>query len=169
MGEKKKRSALAYLSFFLFSAPAVWRYGISVIALKGVILCAILVWAGLRDIETHEVPDFISVMILILSFVGFEQSALPSMILGAVSVLIPQLTVCAVGPSRAIGGADIKISAAAAFLLGARRGIAAVLIGLAAGTATAALMRRTGLRERGRPFALVPFLGAGILFSFCAL
>ena len=96
-------------------------HGISIAAIQGLILCAILLWASLSDIAKHEVPDFITVAILILAFVGFEPANLPSMVIGAAVVFIPQLLVSILRPKRAIGGADIKISTALAFLLGAEK------------------------------------------------
>lgn len=94
-------------------------FGSTLAAVKGMILCMILMYASISDIWRREVPDYVWAMIAILAFVRFDASNLPSMIVGALVVFVPQLAVSVMRPSRAIGGADIKISTALAFLLGA--------------------------------------------------
>ena len=140
--------------------------GISIAAIQGLILCAILLWASLSDIAKHEVPDFITAAILILAFVGFEPANLPSMLIGAAVVFIPQLLVSVLRPKRAIGGADIKISTALAFLLGAEKGIFALLVGMLLGVIIMLIVRKIRNETNKEPFALVPFLGFGAMLAF---
>ena len=141
-------------------------HGISLTAVKGLILCAILLWASLSDLEKHEVPDFISAMILILAFVGFDIANLPSMLLGAAVVFLPQMAVSILRPKRAIGGADIKISTALAFLLGAEKGIFALLAGMLCGVIVMLIVRKVRKETNREPFALVPFLSFGAMLAF---
>ena len=141
-------------------------HGISIAAIQGLILCAILLWASVSDIAKHEVPDFITAAILILAFVGFEPANLPSMLIGAAVVFIPQLLVSVLRPKRAIGGADIKISTALAFLLGAEKGIFALLVGMLLGVIIMLIVRKIRKETNKEPFALVPFLSFGAMLAF---
>ena len=141
-------------------------HGISLTAVKGLILCAILLWASLSDLEKHEVPDFISAMILILAFVGFDIANLPSMLLGAAVVFLPQMAVSILRPKRAIGGADIKISTALAFFLGAEKGIFALLAGMLCGVIVMLIVRKVRKETNREPFALVPFLSFGAMLAY---
>ena len=141
-------------------------HGISLTAVKGLILCAILLWANLSDLAKHEVPDFVSAMILVLAFVGFDIANLPSMLLGAAVVFLPQMAVSILRPKRAIGGADIKISTALAFLLGAEKGIFALLAGMLCGVIVMLIVRKVRKETNREPFALVPFLSFGAMLAF---
>ena len=114
----------------------------------------------------HEVPDFISAMILILAFVGFDIANLPSMLLGAAVVFLPQMAVSILRPKRAIGGADIKISTALAFLLGAEKGIFALLAGMLCGVIVMLIVRKVRKETNREPFALVPFLSFGAMLAY---
>ena len=156
----------ALISFAGVGLILLLVHGISIATIKGLILCAILLWASLSDIARHEVPDFISVAILILAFVGFEPANLPSMLIGAAVVFIPQLLVSILRPKRAIGGADIKISTALAFLLGAEKGIFALLVGLISGVIIMLIVRKIRKETNKEPFALVPFLSFGAMLAF---
>ena len=78
-------------------------FGSTLAAVKGMILCMILMYASISDIWRREVPDYVWAMIAILAFVGLDASNLPSMIVGALVVFVPQLAVSVMRPSRAIG------------------------------------------------------------------
>lgn len=142
-------------------------FGCSITALKGLLLTLILFYASLSDLGRREVPDFVSAMIFILSFVGFAPEKLVSMLIGALVVFVPQVAISIVRPKKAIGGADIKISTALAFMLGAEKGIFALLIGLIAGIITMLILRKAKKVEKGEAFPLVPFLSFGALLAFC--
>ena len=105
-------------------------------------------------------------MILILAFVGFEITNLPSMLIGAAVVFLPQLAISVLRPQRAIGGADIKISTALAFLLGAEKGIFALITGMLAGVIIMLIVRKIRKETNREPFALVPFLSFGAMLAF---
>ena len=156
----------ALLSFTGVGLILLLLFGTTLTAIKGLILCAILLWASISDIGKHEVPDFITVLILVLAFVGFEPANLPSMLVGAAVVFLPQLAVSMLRPGRAIGGADIKISTALAFLLGAEKGIFALLAGMLTGVIVMFLVRKIRKETNKEPFALVPFLSFGAMLAF---
>ena len=112
-------------------------------------------------------PNYLSAMIVILAFVGFDASKLPSMLIGAAVVFLPQFIISLVMKDKANGGADIKLSTAAAFMLGAEKGIFALIVGLLAGVLTMLMLRLFKKAKKGEPFPLVPFLSIGVLFAFC--
>ena len=158
---------LALTAFVNVEMILLIRFGPTLVAVKGLILCMILLWASLSDIARHEVPDFITVMILILAFVGFETGNLPSMLIGASAVFVPQMIVSVIRPGKAIGGADIKISTVLAFLLGFEKGIFAMLVGMLSGVIFMVIVRKVRKEKSKDPFALVPFLSFGALLAYC--
>lgn len=135
-------------------------------AIKGMILCGILMYASLSDLEKREVPDFVSVMILILALVNFNMYNLPSMLIGAAMVFVPQMVIAVTRPQRSIGGADIKISTVIAFLLGAQSGLFALIVGLTLAVVTMLILTKTNKVRKGEGFPLVPFLAVGSMIAY---
>ncbi|MCR4682226.1 MAG: A24 family peptidase [Clostridiales bacterium] len=156
----------ALVIYAAVSASILLRFGPSLEAVKGMILGAILLWASLSDLKSLNVPDFVIAALLILSFVGFEPSELPSMILGAIALFVPQCVVSKLCKDRSIGGADIKISSALGFMLGLEKGLFASIAGLSAGIITMFVVRKIKKESGREPFALVPFLSAGAMLAF---
>ncbi len=156
----------ALLAFIGVGLILLLLHGVTLLSVKGMILCMILMWASISDIAKHEVPDFITVAILILAFVGFEPANLPSMIVGAVVLFTPQFVVSILRPARAVGGADMKISAALGFLLGAEKGLFAVITGLTISVISMLIIRKIRKESNKEPFALVPFLSFGAMLAF---
>ena len=99
-------------------------------------------WASTTDIKKHEVPDFITVAILILAFVGFESTNLPSMIVGAVVIFPPQFMVSMLRPARSVGGADLKFSTALGFLIGVEKKLFAIIAGLTISVISMLIVRK---------------------------
>lgn len=163
---KSESKLAAVLSTAGIGLIMILLFGATLTTVKGMILCLILMYASLSDIRYHEVQDFVWAMIGILAFVGFEPKNLPSMLIGAVAVFVPQLAVSIIKPNRAIGGADIKISTALAFMLGAEKGIFAMIIGLIAAVITMLIVRKVKKTGKGEAFPLVPFLAAGAMAVF---
>ena len=123
-------------------------------------------YASVRDIKTREVPDSISVMLLILGVVDTDIARLPSMLFGALLVFLPQFVSALINPSKALGGADIKLSSAAAFLLGAQMGLFALIIGLTLTVIVMPIIRRIRKLPKDQPFPLIPFLSIGIVAGY---
>ncbi len=142
------------------------RFGMATEVIKGMILIMILLYAGISDVAKREVPDFVAPMILILSFVCFAPESLPSMILGAAAVFIPQLFIAILKPNRGIGGADIKITTALGFMLGAEKGIAAMLIGMLLAVIITAIAKKVRKESMKDAFALLPFLSIGAIAAY---
>ena len=141
-------------------------FGPGMTTIKGLLLCGILMYASLSDLEKREVPDYVSVMILILALVNFNTSNLPSMLIGAAMVFVPQMVIAVTRPERSVGGADIKISTAAAFLLGAQSGLFALIVGLTLAVVTMLILSRTDKTRKEKGFPLVPFLAVGSMIAY---
>lgn len=134
--------------------------------IKTIILLALLLYASVRDIKTREVPDSISVLLLILGFVDTDIERLPSMLLGMALVFLPQFISALINPSKALGGADIKLSSAAAFLLGAQRGLFALIVGLVLAVIVMPIIKTIRKLPKDQPFSLIPFLSIGIVAGY---
>lgn len=118
------------------------------------------------DIKTREVPNPVSGMLLILGLVDKDIDQLPSMIIGALLVFLPQFVSALINPSKALGGADIKISSSAAFLLGAQRGLFALIVGLTLAVIDMPIIKTIRKLPKDQPFPLIPFLSIGIITGY---
>ena len=130
------------------------------------VLIALLLYASIKDIKSREVPDSVSGMMLILGLVGITAGDLPSMLLGMTLVFLPQYLSAIINPAKALGGADIKLSSSAAFLLGAPRGLFALIVGLTLSVITVPIVRKVKKLPKNQPFPLVPFLAVGIIAAY---
>lgn len=129
-------------------------YGMEVRGMVCILFGELLLFAGEYDMATHTVPDYVHILIL---SVGLIEVQFAPALLGFGLVPLPFLA-AALLKEGSIGGADIKLMAACGFVMGARRGYVAMLIGLA----LAVLFQKAyGKGEEG--FALVPYLAAGCL------
>lgn len=134
--------------------------------LKFLILLGILLYASIKDLREHEVPDTVWKLIAVLGLVNISFRDLPSMLLGAALVFLPQIIPAVINTEKAMGGADIKISTACAFLLGTGRGLAAFIIGLTLFVVIVPILRKVRHEENGEPFPMVPFLSVGTIAAY---
>lgn len=130
------------------------------------ILALLLLYASLSDLKTRRVSDCVSIMIFILSLVGFEAANLPSMLIGAMIVFIPQFALAIIRPCRACGGADLKISTALAFMLGAGKGVFALIVGMLLAVIVMAIYNKVNAKDQKEAFPLVPFLSVGAMLAY---
>ena len=151
----------AIVSLLLFA-----RFGLSVTAIQGVFLTFVLLYASISDINRHIVDDYIWVIVLALSLLNVETIGLTSMVGGALCVFIPQMAMVLLPPHKTLGGADIKLSTALAFLLGGWKGICAYLLGLIIAVIFMCIYNKVTKQTEKKPFALVPFLSVGAMIMF---
>ena len=130
---------------------------------QGILFAGFLTCGSISDLRTHTVPDWVWMGVAGSALIGMKLSSLPSMLLGAAAVLLIEVPLAVVMKDRAIGGADIKLSAAGAFLLGWRRGLAALILGLLLFVVIIPLVRLIRHEKQDKAFPLVPFLAAGQL------
>ncbi len=130
---------------------------------QGILLAGFLLYGSIHDIRTHTMPDWVWMGVAGTALLGMKLSALPSMLLGAAAVLLIEVPLAVLLKDRAIGGADIKLSAAGAFLLGWQKGLAALILGLTLSLIVVPIVRRIRHEDSRKAFALVPFLAVGIM------
>ena len=166
-----KTNATANLGITAFTATALYLcHGLSVELLQGIFLMFVLLYASWSDLTSHTVDDYISVIILALGLASIPTLGIGSMLLGVGIVVLPQIIMALIPSCKPLGGADLKISAALAFLLGWERGIAAFILGLLLSVIFMNIYNKLNRSYKGEehPFALVPFLSvaAMVLFIF---
>lgn len=140
--------------------------GMSIWTVKGIVMALILLYASVQDLSTREADDFLWVMLLILAFVGIEAGGVRSMVLGGLVVLIPQLAIAIFTKNGGIGGADIKISTAAAVVLGFHGGVIGYMLGLVFAIVFQMIYNRIKKRSNQAPFPLLPFLSTGLMVGY---
>lgn len=151
----------AIVSLLLFA-----RFGLSVTAIQGVFLMFVLLYASISDIHYHIVDDYIWVIVFALALLNVEKIGMTSMVIGALFVFVPQMAMALLPPHKTLGGADIKLSTALAFLLGGWKGICAYLLGLIIAVVFMCIYNKVTKQAEKKPFALVPFLSIGAMIMF---
>lgn len=142
-----------------------FRYGWSVRTAQGILLMLVLLYASCSDLTSHTMDDCLWVMVAMLGLYSISTVGLPSMLTGAVMVFMPQY-LTALLSKKALGGADIKLSMALAFLLGWARGLAALIVGLLGAVIVMSIVQKFRKKKRKQPFALIPFLSAAAMAAF---
>ena len=158
-----------HLTYLLLPAIVVAPYlvgGFSMWTVKGIVLALILLYASLEDLSEHQADDFLWVMLVILSLVNFGDMGIGSMIFGAVAVFVPQMAIAMFTKKGGIGGADIKLSTAAALSLGFYGGVIGYCIGLIFAITVQLLSNKAKKRSNGEPFPLLPFLSTGLMIGY---
>lgn len=161
--ESKKIPIYHCISIILVSSLLI-VFGWSMELLKGIIILQILLYASVSDIQTHEVKDFISVLIFITGFIGVTLSDIPMMLFSGLAIG-GVLLICAMVSGNRLGGADVKLSAACAFLLGFSKSIAGLVIGLFLAIICNIYFSHKN-KTKGKAFPLVPYLSIGFMAMY---
>lgn len=149
----------------VFSVLCAIRFGFGIEILQGIIFSLLLLFAANSDIRTREVSDSISIMIAITALIGVELATVPSMLLASLLITLPQLAIAMLKPGT-YGGADIKIMAACAFLLGFSKGLFALVCGLFLAVICTVIARKIRKQDVKESFALIPYLAIGCIIAF---
>lgn len=161
----KKKTAFAFVGIAVaVSALLLCFFGLAVSAVQGILFCLVLAYSSYSDIKTRESDDYLALMIMLTAFVGREVSDVPGMLLSAVLITIPMLLVLIICKGKTIGGADIKLSAACAFLLGIIRGIVGLTGGLIIGIVANLIIQSK--KEKPEGFPLIPYLAVGFMTAY---
>lgn len=158
-----------YLTYLFIPVVGVTLYlvgGFTLWTLKGMVMALILLYASVQDVNIHEADDFLWVMLVILSLVNFGDVSIGSMVFGAIAVFVPQMAIAMFAKKGGIGGADIKISTAAALSLGFYGGVIGYMIGLAFGVIYQTIRNKVQNRSNQEPFPLLPFLSTGLMIGY---
>lgn len=146
-------SVPAMTAFLTAAVAAVFLclYGFTLLTLRCVLLCQILILAGTIDAATCEIPDWVHLLIMTVGLAGFRPApALCGLLLVPIPFLLAALW------TGKIGGGDVKLMAASGFVLGVTRGIWMMVWGLAMGLLWNAAFHRG--KDR---IPLAPFLAFG--------
>lgn len=157
----KKKTAFCFIALaVILSVTVLCFFGFSAIAMKGIILSLILILSSFEDIKTRECDDYLHLMIVIAGFISIEPSALPCMLISAIFVFAIMIGTILV-TNGDIGGADIKMSVACAFLLGIRKGILGLICGL-----ILAVIFNIFKKNKKAGFPLIPYLAVGFMTAY---
>jgi prepilin signal peptidase PulO-like enzyme (type II secretory pathway) len=130
----------------------------------------VLMYATWSDLTSHTVDDYVPLLVFALGVASMATVGLSSMLFGAFAVFVPQIVMALIPKCKPLGGADLKLSTALAFLLGWERGIIGFVVGLLIAVIYMAIYNRVKKTEtkEEKAFALVPFLSiaAMVLFMF---
>ena len=161
--DSKKIPIYHCISIILVSSLLI-AFGWSIELFKGIILLQILLYASVSDIQTHEVKDFVSVLIFITGFIGVTLSDVPLMLFSGLAIG-GVLLICAMVSGNRLGGADVKLSAACAFLLGFSKSVAGLVIGLFLAIICNIYFSHKN-KTKGKAFPLVPYLSIGFMAMY---
>ena len=130
--------------------------------------CAcVLTVVALVDYDTMEIWDrsWIALALLGLAAVWLcPETGLVSRLIGAVCISVPMLALALVIPGG-FGGGDIKLMAAAGWLLGWKGAVAAAFFALLGGGGYGVFLLARKKAGRKTQFAFGPFLAAGIFLA----
>ena len=141
-----------------------FSFGLSMELIKGTVFLMILMCASVSDIQTHRVKDYISVMIALTGLIGASLSELPIMVFAGLGIF-SFLFICAMISGNKLGGADVKICGACAFLLGFQKSITGLVIGLFLAV-ICNLIINSRHKTKDKAFPLVPYLSCGFMLMY---
>ena len=147
------------------SLLTVLRFGFTLATVQGILLGFVLLYASCSDLTDHTMDDFLWVMVAMLGLCSVGTVGLPSMLIGAVMVFVPQM-LSALLCKNPIGGADIKLTTALAFLLGWQKGLAVLIVGMLLAVITMLVAQKVKKSKKKQPFALIPFLSVAAMVIF---
>lgn len=159
----KKKTTLCFVGIAICVTLAlICFFGCAAITVKGIIFALILAFSSYEDIKKRECDDYLHLMIVIAAFIGTETAALPGMILAGIAAGTVMLVPSLLG-HRSLGGADIKCAAVSVFLLGLRRGMIGLIVGLILAVAVNAV---SGRKKKSEGFPLIPYLAVGFSTAY---
>lgn len=133
-------------------------------SIRTVFIFSLCFYASYGDIKTHEADDWIHFLLLITALIGKPLVHIP-MFLIAVLVTAGIMTLITMFvPGSGIGGADIKFTAAAAFLTS----LEGSLIGLLLGTFAALICNSPFSKKKGEKqgFPMLPYLSCSYMLVY---
>lgn len=134
---------------------------------QAALFCCLLVAASVWDIRKRIIPDTLSTLVFCTGLLTFTPDKLVGVLLS-----LP-LFIAALVKEGGMGGGDIKLTAAAGFVLGLPVGTAGLILGLSAALLYyLAIKGIRKLKQLETPAAsastlpLVPFLSAGFIAAY---
>ena len=133
--------------------------------LQGVLFSSLLLAASYTDIKKREIPDTVSVFLVLIGFLKFSY---PNLL--GIFIALPFL-IAAMFKEKSIGGGDIKLTATVGFVLGFWKGIYGLIIGLTLLIFFYIILRISSIIRKKQvvknlSMPLAPFLGIGFLIIY---
>lgn len=132
-----------------------------------ILLTPLLIYIVIVDIRSHRIPNLTNALVLTLGILAAALThdlSLLSRIAGFFVMSVPLLIFANITP-RSFGGGDIKLTAAAGFLLGAQGIISAMLIASLTSAVFALFLLLRKKAKCNSHFAFGPFLAVGIFIT----
>lgn len=152
----------------IFVFLMVFRFDISWMLIKGILLLCVFAYASYSDIKTREAANALSVMVFLIGFINVSGTQMLFNFIAA-AIVFAFVVMCAIVSGGQLGGADIKFIPAAFFILGASRGMTGLIIGLASaviGTLIRNKVTKINDPEKKNTLPLIPYLSAGFALTF---
>jgi len=162
--KEDKNIPIYYAVSCISMSSLLFFFGWSLEFIKGLIFMLTLLYASVSDIQTHSVSDVVSVMIFVTGFIGVTMTDLPLMLFSFIAVF-GFLFICAMLSKNKLGGADVKLSAACAFVLGFEKGVIGLGIGLFLSIIINLIIEKVK-KSKDQPFPLVPYLSIGFMLMY---
>lgn len=156
-----KTTAIFVVVSLMYTLSLLYFFGVAAITVKGILFLFILLISSSGDLKIRECDDYIHLMIVIAAFIGTEIKQIPGMILSGIFVMIIMLASVILAKGK-MGGADIKLSSACAFLLGIQKGLTGLFIGLL----LAIVINLIKGKNKNNGFPLIPYLSFGFGLAF---
>lgn len=142
---------------------ALYFYGVSMTAIQGTFLFGVFLFSSYSDWKTHRVDDSVHCLVLAAALIGKQIYEIPMMAISAVLICGVMLLVAVIS-GGGIGGADMKLAGACAFLLGLQRATIGLCVGLIIAVVVNYIkQKKSGVKEA---FALVPYLAVGFTLVY---
>lgn len=132
---------------------------------RAIFIFSLCFYASYGDIKTHEADDWIHFLLLIAALIGKPLAQIPMSLLAALVTAGLMVIITVFVPKAGIGGADIKFTAAGAFLTT----FDGSLWGLGLGTFLALLFNSPFRRKKegeAQGFAMLPYLSCSYIFVY---
>ena len=164
----KKRYTFSLAAVSVVAMLMIGKYGILNVAVyKGIVFTLIMLYASLCDIYERKVANFVSIEILILGFIETSVKTLAVNALAGIAFFIFMFVTAMIANGK-LGGADFKITAASAFVLGFKRSISGMIIGLLLSVIITLIIKKVR-KTKDNSLPLVPYLATGFLSSYIFL
>ncbi len=142
-----------------------------ILIIKGGLFALLLVLAAVWDIRKREIPDAISLLIMITGLLAIDTwDALSGLVMTGLPYFLAAILIHR-DDGFSIGGGDIKLMASCGFVLGAPLGAMQSIISLVLAMIAGLCIRLSSERKKLNliTLPLAPFFCAGGIFSYLAL
>lgn len=163
-GNDLKAKTICMLVTGSVSLLSIILFGISMTTFQAIILCNIYLFSSYSDFKTRQLDDSAHCLLLATALIGRSIFDLPDMLFAGIAVGSVMVFVAMLSGGKGVGGADIKLGAASAFLLGTQRGLIGVIVGMLIGVVYNAIQNKRKGTKGG--FPLVPYLAIGFMAAF---